>query len=406
MDISSWNPAVGACELPMTESPRTSLPSQQPTDLADLAAAVRRVLAARTRDHHLIEDLTQETLVRVASSEQRLAPDAQRAYAIVTARNLLTSHVRYQSVRRRHLHRLVEDPRLEGPEQRTLQREETDALAAALERIDPEDRDLLLRHESEGVDLATLADEAHLSSGAIAMRLSRARAALRVEFVLAFRRVDLPTQRCRPVLLALATGDRRRQEALGVSAHLEACPTCAALAKPLTERNRRIAGWLFVPLTESIRRAWRRLRGRPIYAMAAVVLASVTLVRQEMPNALPPPSTAVADPPATTTVGVAPSTIAATPAITIEPATTTIAAPVPATTVPTGDQSTTASTEPCILPTLIDQLDPATDLVCPVASTVVGAAEEITTATIPTAPPVSSRQLAPVDSVLEAVPGP
>lgn len=367
---------------------------------------VRRVLAARTRDHHLIEDLTQETLIRLASSEQRLAPDAQRAYAIVTARNLLTSHARRQSVRRRHLHRLVEDTGLEGPEQRTLQREETDALAAALERIEPEDRDLLLRHESEGVDLATLADRAHVSSGAIAMRLTRARAALRLEFVLAFRRVDLPTEHCRPVLLALATGDRRRQAALGVAAHLDSCPTCAALVKPLTERDRRTAGWLIVPIVETLRRAWRRLRERPMYAMVAVVLASVTLLRQEPPQALPPPSTAVADPPATTTVGVPPPTIAPTPAITIASTPTTIAAAVPATTVPVGGQTTTVTTAPCILPTVVDQLDPATDLVCPIANTIVAAADEITTATIPAAPPAPTGQLGAVDSVVGAVPGP
>ena len=63
----------------------------------------------------------------------------------------------------------------------------------ALERIDPDDRDLLLRHESEGVDLATLAHHANVSTGAIAMRLTRARAALRLEFLLAFRRIELPT---------------------------------------------------------------------------------------------------------------------------------------------------------------------------------------------------------------------
>ena len=386
----------------MTESPRTSPRSHQPADsLSDLATVVRHVLAARTRDHHLIEDLTQETLIRLTSSKQRLTPEAQLAYAIVTARNLLTSDARRQSVRRRHLHRLVEDTGHEGPEQDTLRREETDALTVALERIDPEDRDLLLRHDSQGDDLATLADQAHVSSGAIAMRLTRARAVLRLEFVLAFRHIELPTERCRPVLLALATGDRRRQEALDVAAHLETCQTCAALAKPLTERNRRIAAWLVAPVVESIRHAWRRLRGRPIYATAAIVLASVTLVRPEAPNALPP--TAVDDPPSTTTVGVPPFTTVADPAftttvgippstaptapITVASTTETTAAPGPATTMPTGVGSPTASTAPCILPTVVDPLDPATDLVCPVASIVVGAAEEITTATVPDCSP-------------------
>ena len=279
-------------------------------------------------------------------------------------------------------------------------------LAAALERIDPEDRDLLLRHESEGVDLTTLAGQAHVTSGAIAMRLTRARAALRLEFMLAFRHVELPTDRCRPVLLALSAGDRRRQAALGAAAHLESCPTCAALAPPLTQRNRRIAGWLLVPAVESLRRAWSRLRGRQMYAIAAVVLISVTLLRQEPPHAFPPLATAVADPPATTTVSVPPSAVAPTPAITIASTPTTIATAVPATSVPSGGQTTTVSTAPCIVPTLVDQLDAARDVVCPIASTIVGAADEITTATIPAAPAASTGQIAPVDSVLGAVPGP
>ena len=79
----------------MTDFPGTSRPLQQPSDsLADLASVVRGVLRARSRDQHLIEDLTQETLIRLATTEERLTPDAQRAYAIVTARNLLTSHAR------------------------------------------------------------------------------------------------------------------------------------------------------------------------------------------------------------------------------------------------------------------------------------------------------------------------
>jgi hypothetical protein len=70
-----------------------------------------------------------------------------------------------------------------------------------------------------------------VTSGAIAMRLARARATLRLEFLLAVRRVELPTDRCRLVLLALSAGDRRRQPKLDAAGHLDTCPTCAALAQ-------------------------------------------------------------------------------------------------------------------------------------------------------------------------------
>ena len=106
----------------------------------------------------------------------------------------------------------------------------------------------------------TLAAEGGTSKGAVAMRLARARAGLRVEFVVAFRRVDLPTSRCRPVLLALSAGDRRRQHELGAAAHLLRCSTCAELARPVTERRRGIAAWLIIPAAEVVRRAVTTLR--------------------------------------------------------------------------------------------------------------------------------------------------
>ena len=165
-------------------------------------------------DSDLIDDLTQESLLRMSRAPHELSDDERRAYAVVTARNLLASHFRRQSVQRRHQHRLVEHAGAADPEQRTIDNEESAALTSALGRIDPSERDLLVRHDVTGVDLATLADEADVSSGAIAMRLARARANLRLEFLLVFRRLTLPTPQCRPVLLALAARDRRRQAQL------------------------------------------------------------------------------------------------------------------------------------------------------------------------------------------------
>ncbi len=224
--------------------------------LADVGTAVRRALAARTSDPHLIDDLTQETLLRLSRSDLQLTADEKRAYAVVTARNLLTSHFRSQSVQRRHQHLLVEPDGATDPEQRTIDNEESAALASALTRVDPGERDLLLRHEVTGTDLATLAGEADVSSGAIAMRLARARANLRLEFLLVFRRLSLPTPQCRPVLLALAAGDRRRQAQLDAVGHVATCPTCEELIGPMTERDRRVAAWFLLPLAD----LWRRLR--------------------------------------------------------------------------------------------------------------------------------------------------
>jgi hypothetical protein len=126
-----------------------------------------------------------ETLVRVAGAERKLTPEAMQANAIVTARHLVLDHANSTSMERRHQHRLVDFTTLDGLEQLTLEREETDALAAALEMLDPEDRALRVRHESDGVSTEVLASDAGVSRGVVVMRLARARATLRLEFVLA-----------------------------------------------------------------------------------------------------------------------------------------------------------------------------------------------------------------------------
>jgi RNA polymerase sigma factor (sigma-70 family) len=319
--------------------------------LVEVGNVVRRVLAARTADQHLVEDLTQETIVRVAGLETRLASEALRAYAIVTARNLLASHARGESVRRRHAHRLVDYTHLDGPEHLTLEQEETDALAAALEQLGPVERELLLRHEAEGVDLATIASETTTSRGAVAMRLSRARAALRVEFLLAFRKISLPSPHCKPVLLAISAGDRRAQQRLDAAAHLSSCETCAALARPVAGRDRRIAGWLIIPIAEAARRAWKGVRSHPMAATmtgviaVAVAAAAVMVVRSD-------------GGPETTATPPAPTASATQPSVTTATAITTAAPTVPAT-----------AANPCPSPGPLDQRQPTESIGCPFTAT-------------------------------------
>jgi hypothetical protein len=67
--------------------------------------------------------------------------------------------------------------------------------------------------------------------------MARTRAKLRLEYLLAFRHLELPTPRCRGVLLAISAGDTRRQRELGAGQHLLDCETCAALSEPLDRRS-------------------------------------------------------------------------------------------------------------------------------------------------------------------------
>lgn len=329
--------------------------------LTDVATVVRRVLAARSRDHHLVEDLTQETLVRVAGAGDRLSGDALRAYAIVTARNLLSSHWRSLERHQRNAPRLVERHRDDGPEQLAVQREETDALATALERLDAQDRDLLLAHETEGIAVRDLAEASGTSPGALAVRLARARATLRLEFVLALRNVVLPTSRCRPVLLALSTSDHRRQRALDAADHLLACPVCADLSEPLVERRRRLVGWAALPVgckvtARLVKRAARSRAAVAVVVTGAVSVAVVAVAVNDRENGTPAEVAATIPTPSSSSAGVASSPARSTvaPSTSPTPATAasvpttpaTTALPTPATTAVPAPAATAAAPAP------------------------------------------------------------
>jgi hypothetical protein len=142
------------------------------------------------------------------------------------------------------------------------------------------------------------------------VQLARARARMRLDYVLALRRVELPTPRCRPVLLALSMGDRRRQLALDAGGHLMECPTCASLARPLVERKRSIA--VLLPLL-AVWWLWRRFqawaRRRPVLAtLAAGTALTVTgaVVVPPLIQDTPPPRPTVTTRPS----GAAPGTTA------------------------------------------------------------------------------------------------
>jgi serine/threonine-protein kinase RsbT len=76
-----------------------------------------------------------------------------------------------------------------------------------------------------------------VSAGAVAAQLNRARARLRVEYLLALEDAEPPTDRCRPVLLALSLGDRRRQREVDAARHLLECDLCARISQPLLQRG-------------------------------------------------------------------------------------------------------------------------------------------------------------------------
>lgn len=208
-----------------------------PAEVAALIPMLRRVVAARVREPAVVEDLVQETLARVLAASERVAPGMLEPYAIVTARHVVASMYKEQDRHRRNQHRVVDLRPVEQPGEDLEAREQQTALATAVARLSERERRMLLAHEVHGQDTSSLAAETGLTAGAVAAQLHRTRARLRVEYVLSLDNAEPATDRCRPVLLALSSGDRRRQREVDADRHLLECALCTRLSGPLLGRG-------------------------------------------------------------------------------------------------------------------------------------------------------------------------
>jgi RNA polymerase sigma factor (sigma-70 family) len=249
-------------------------------DVLGLAPLLRRVIAARVHDRHLTDDLVQETLTRVMAARERLEPRTLAPYAVVTARNLVRSLATSEDRSRRHAHRLIDVREPVLPEEEALRREENRAIATALGKLPQQDQEALVAHEVEGIDTATLASSRDSTPGAVAAQLSRARARLRVEYLLELEQAEPPTARCRPVLLALSAGDRRRQRDLDAGGHLLACGWCARLSEALLDRRRTAPadGEVRIPIQTDADVVTARKRGRELAARTGFSATELTII--------------------------------------------------------------------------------------------------------------------------------
>ena len=249
-------------------------------DLVELTPVLRRVIAARIREADLVEDLVQETLARVMAARRRLEPRTLAPYAVVTARNLTRSLATNEQRGRRHAHRLIDLREPVLPDEAALRREESQAITTALGRLSRHDQEALVAHEVEGTDTATLAARRDSTPGAVAAQLSRARAKLRVEYLLELEQAEPPTTLCRPVLLALSAGDRRRQRDLDAGGHLLACTWCARLSEPLLDRRRTdsVTGEVRIPIGSDADVVTARKRGRELAAEAGFSPTELTII--------------------------------------------------------------------------------------------------------------------------------
>jgi serine/threonine-protein kinase RsbT len=247
-----------------------------------LVPVVRRVVAARVRDAHVVEDLVQETVTRVMAARFRVADDALAPYAVATARNLVARYARSIGTARDKAHLLMATEEPEPPGERLLRDEDSKLLATALGQLSPAERDLLLAHELRGVSTRTLAEDERSTPGAVAARLNRTRAKLRVEFLLAREQTQVVDPRCRPVLRALSMGDRRRQRELDAAGHLLECELCSQISSELLQRRGRDSDdetlGAVVPVEEDADVVTARQKGRDVAVRAGFGATEATLL--------------------------------------------------------------------------------------------------------------------------------
>jgi serine/threonine-protein kinase RsbT len=243
---------------------------------------VRRIVAARVDDQATVDDLVQETLARVLAATGRVELGMLEPYAIVTARNVVASLWREQDRHRRNRHRVVDLRPPEVPGEDLVAREEHSAVATALARLPERERQTLLAHEVSGQDTRSLAAELGSTAGAVAAQLNRTRARLRVEYLLALDRTEPPTDRCRPVLLALSSGDRRRQLEVDAARHVLECDVCARLSPPLVERGQPRGDEIRIPIrvdadVVTARQAARELASRLGFSRTELTLLATAV---------------------------------------------------------------------------------------------------------------------------------
>src|ERR1700760_773737 len=88
---------------------------------------IRRVVAARTDNPADIDDLVQDCLERMLVARERLAPATVLPYAIVVARNLVTSHAKSSMRHAAAAPRAFDGTEPERPGDELLARETRDA---------------------------------------------------------------------------------------------------------------------------------------------------------------------------------------------------------------------------------------------------------------------------------------
>jgi RNA polymerase sigma-70 factor (ECF subfamily) len=151
-------------------------------EVLPLEAVLTQFLRHNWRDQSDIEDLLHDIYARVYDAARRQLPDNPKAFVFTVARNLLSNRIRERAVIPIEavsdldaLNVAIETP---GPERSVIARDELRHLSAAIEKLPPRGREVVMMRRVEGLSRAEIAQRMGIGEDAVSVHLSRAMDAL------------------------------------------------------------------------------------------------------------------------------------------------------------------------------------------------------------------------------------
>jgi len=151
-------------------------------EVLPMEAALTQYLHHNWRNPNDIEDLLQDVYVRVCEAAVRQRPDSTKAFVFTTTRNLLIDRVRREQVipieavlDLDSLGIAVDEP---GPDRNVMAREELRRLQAALDRLSPRCREVVVLRRIEGMQRRAIALRMGISEATVAEHLANGVSAL------------------------------------------------------------------------------------------------------------------------------------------------------------------------------------------------------------------------------------
>jgi RNA polymerase sigma-70 factor (ECF subfamily) len=194
------------------------------------------------------KDIAQDTLLTLARTMRDFRGESSISTWLYTVARSFCIKKRRRTKGAPAYHETLDKAMLEGspdaaeksttPEQMLLGREVREAVAAALDRLDPDWREVIVLRDIEGLGAAEVADVTGVSVAAVKSRLHRARAALREELLqLVGGEPTMPAAPSCPDVLTMLSKKLEDEISPDVCAsmeeHLEGCPHCRSLCDSL-----------------------------------------------------------------------------------------------------------------------------------------------------------------------------